>query len=217
MTRHVVLAALASSLVAAAGTPAAAQQRDDARPATRWTAAFAIDPFDLDLRTKDPGAEGSFFATLGREWRRGSSQLGLRTQVMLGADLPRGFRFTDQHCAGRCEVGVQHQYAGVLAAATLAWPMMRSVRPYVLAGPALFAERTRTTVERGCVSVDGTCPPSEWDASAGTTTRTAFGAWGGLGIDFSLRGRAVFVEQSVYWLQRSPDRTAAPLSFGVRW
>ncbi len=216
-----IATALLAGLVSLAA-PARAQTTSPAPDDARWSAAFSLDPFHLDLRTKDPGADGRLFLTLGRRLLGDASGFALRADLLLGTELPRGLRYDERYCRGTCDVTFQKQYAGLQLGGTYSWRLSRAVRPYLHAGTGLFVQRASDGVaESGCVGDAVQCPDPIWGpiAPQGTRAAASLGVSGAVGFDLGLGGRRFFVEHSLSALDgRRLDRVVLPLlTIGMRF
>ncbi len=206
--------------LAVATQPASAQSIDGSRSTlpsaffeARWSAAVGIDPFEFDLRTRDPGVRGQLFGVLARHWSPSGSGLAARAQLTIGADLPRGYRVGNSEACG-CVVGVSRSFGAFGTLATYEWRRARLLRPYVLGGPSLHAERTGWSVERGPLTL---AAASEVPLRP-SRTRWSLGVGGGAGVAFAVGPSDLFIEQSIQVpdLRRS-DRVFQPLSIGFRF
>jgi hypothetical protein len=216
-----VLAALLCCLVSSTGLQA---QADDpqAYPVHRsgpWFVAAGLDPYGLDLRTKEPGVHGDVFGSVGRDvWRHRTARRTLRLQLSVGAALPNGIALEDASCRN-CEVRYSRRSVALSAIASQHIGPILGLRPYVLGGPSLQSERTGFTIRGGPLTVAATSqvplptPATRWMA----------GLFGGAGIGANIGGAHVFVEQ---WMQMprvlSSPRTGAdevrwPLMMGLRF
>jgi hypothetical protein len=187
------------------------------RVTARWLVAVGTDPFEFDLRTRDPGVHGQLFGTLGRQWSRATSGLGFRGQLTAGADLPHGLRFADEGC-GECEVHYRRAFGTLAGLATYEWRRGRAIQPYVLGGPSLHFERTGGTVDGGNITPSGAgqLPPPL------STTRWSLGVGVGAGVAVRKGRSSLFIEHSLQmpeavsnWQGR--DRVTRPLSIGFRF
>lgn len=183
-----------------AGAQATVDASSSTRNAPKWFAALGTDPFDFDLRTRDPGVQGQLFGTLGRDWSRRASGLGFRTQLTVGADLPRGLGLRQDTCPG-CEVRYTRSFGAVAGFATHHWRRDRVIQPYVVGGPSLHVARTGFTV-RGVLTQTAAAevplpPPA---------TRWSLGVSSGMGVAFQMGSSTLFIEQSI----QLPDALTAP-------
>lgn len=209
--------AICVALWGSIATRAQAQQAQSHPEVASWMGSFGIDPFNLDLRTRDPGVQGQLFATLGHEWARRASSLGLRAQLTVGADLPRGLRFGDDQC-GKCEVGYRRSFGALAGLVTYGWRGSRAIRPYVVGGPSLQVARNGFTVKGVLRQSDVAEVPLPM-----ATTRWSAGVTTGMGVAIQMGRSTLFVEQ---WLQlpevlsnmsMARDRVVRPLSIGIRF
>jgi hypothetical protein len=184
----------------------------------KWLMSVGTDPFELDLRTRDPGVRGELSFSLGREWMAATSGFGWRTQLTVGGDLPHGLRFQDGSCS-KCEVGYSRLFGSIAGLATYQWRRERTFQPYVIAGPSLHLARTEFTVKDGFLTrraLEQIPLPSD-------ATRWSAGFSTGIGATFRLGRRSIFVEQSVLMPEifgrnaRGWDHAVRPLSIGIRF
>lgn len=212
------LATLAS--LAGPGTVANAQAVSSVPAAARpsWFGAVGFDPFDFDLRTRDPGVQGQGFGVLGRSWNREESKLGFRAQLMLGADLPRGIAVRREACGG-CEVGYRRSFGALAALATYSWRHSNAaIQPYVVGGPSVHYAKTDFVV-KGVLTYEAA---SEVPLPTPATLWSA-GVSAGAGLNLRFGQRSFFIEQSILLpaiigrSSTSGEQVSSPLSIGVRF
>lgn len=213
-----VWVAVTCALAVLISKPAQGQADQTQAQTPRWIGSLGIDPFNVDLRTRDPGVRGQLFATLGHQWARRGSGFGLRAQMTIGADLPTGLRVGEGRC-GNCEVGYSRTFGALAGLAGYEWRRSAAIRPYVFGGPSLHVARTGFTLKGGAIrqsdvaDVPLPSPATRW--SAGITS--------GIGVALGLGRSTLFLEQ---WLQLRQvlsnmsvgrDRVVRPLSVGIRF
>ena len=199
--------ALVSSLVAALGAaafpaPACAQEI----AASEWSISVGADP------TAPKGSSvlsENFIASLTREWSRANSGVGFRTQLSAGALASTRASFNSTECLA-CSVVRKQRYAELAATATYTFRRKASLRPYLLAGPALYMVRSHYE-PNGVVLA----PPSA------ESTSWSLGATAGLGLGFTAFGKKFFIEQRMLVPQPSTDargsQRAYPVVLGIRF
>lgn len=183
----------------------AAQTTEDS---TSWILSTGTDPFNLDLKTRDPGVDATLFGTLGRQWQRANSGVGLRIQLDVVVALPRGYILRDGWNCGGCELRQNKRIAGATIAPTYEWRRGHKIRPYILAGPGIFVERFATSIDTGVypppfLPVDRTV----WSA----------GMIGAMGMELKWGNHTLFIEEGILAPQALSNlRDFGPISFPLK-
>jgi len=166
-----------------------------------WVVSFGMDPSKM-IGHFNP--EENFVASLGRQWARANSGLGLRAQLAVGAQPSQNLLFNYPQCAS-CVINRARQFAELSGTAVYTFRRNKNIRPYLLGGPALYG--VRNSFDR-----DGLSFSSRTWSLGGT-----FGA----GVSFKLLGKEFQIEQRFITSETSSQARDAykssPLSIGIKF
>ncbi|HUQ20383.1 MAG TPA: hypothetical protein VM099_12290 [Gemmatimonadaceae bacterium] len=191
--------------------PLRAQTSTNPKWETDWSAAVGADPFYIGKAGGDIVAN-NFSALLAREWSQRGSGLSWRVQLGIsrhpfepvsllreGQVIPPTL-YKKQSLA---ELGVSARYTFLKS---------HNVRPYLTAGPSLFAERT-------AYSINGAVFGGTNSGTEASSTVWSVGGTAGVGLAFRLFRLDMFVEQRFLLPELSTRGTniAHPFTLGVRF
>jgi hypothetical protein len=193
-SRYLCAMAVASAAIA---NPSLAQEPAPAIERREWTVSLGADLFQS---TGSPVFSENFTAAIGREWTRANSGLSFRTQLAGGA-LPSTHRFLRPDC-GNCFMSSKNSFVELSSTVHYNFRRNRNVRPYLLAGPALYVVRSK-------LSVTGAVLPQP---GPNTATMRSIGATAGAGLNFSLFGTSLYLEQRIF----TPDAASSTGKLTIR-
>ena len=207
----VIRAFVALAIVASVATQLGAQQANTKEWTSQWAGSFGIDPF---ASSDGFSVSENFSAAIAKQWSREGSRLGFRTQLATGRVPTITTGFIGDTCLD-CSVSRDRRFGELSAVATHTFRNNRSLRPYLLAGPALYG--VRTVYSSKGVVIAG---PAMGNRASGVTW--SLGATAGAGLQARLFGRDFFIEQRIFYSEASTATringlVVHPLSIGVKF
>src|SRR3954463_731968 len=173
----------------------------------KWSLSLGAQP-SMDLRTRDPGVDARFAATLTRIWQAPGSRFSRHISLMAGADAPRGVESINSLFCQGCSTSLGRNFAGLTGGGAIDLFRVSRFTPYVQGGAGIYYDRRWGTLT----------DPSRPGARAFKQNEFSFGVNAGLGIKARLGSHEFFVEQMLHAVNAIPlDRAVYPLNFGIRF
>jgi hypothetical protein len=195
---------LMTMLSAAVAVPLSAQDAAKTDSLSGWSVSVGFDPMAHTYRSR---FSENFTGAVAREWARKNSGLGFRTQLAFGTTptsntILRG-------CTG-CIVHLRRSFAELSTTATYTFRRTSNLKPYVLAGPALYGVRSAYGVSGAVLGNPDDNSSLVW----------SLGATAGAGLGFTIFGTKIFVEQRIFVPEASTSRgslVVRPFTLGIRF
>ena len=201
LTRSVSLIAIISAIAA---VPLFAQDMPAANEQVRWSISAGVDPF---AHTNSSRFSENFTGALAKEWARRNSGMGFRMQLALGTTPTSNTLLPG--CGG-CVVHLRRSFAELSTTASYTFRRTHNLRPYVLAGPAIYGVRSAYDVSGAVLG----------DPDDNASMAWSLGATAGVGLGFTIFGTNIFFEQRIFVPEASTARgspVVRPFTLGIRF